>query len=406
MTTVRTKTQILATLAQAADWLALGVAVSLPWSTTATSILIALWLAVALPTFDIATVRRELATAAGGLPVLLWALGAVGMLWADAPWHDRLGGLGGFNKLLVIPLLLAHFRRSERGVYVLQGFLVSVVVLLLLAWALVLFPNLPWRGGERGIPVRDYIIQSTEFLICAFVLLDFAFGRARASRWSSVAGMVALVSLFFANIVFVAIGRTALLVIPVLALLLGWRQSGSKGLFCACLVGLIVGGTAWFASPYLRGRLNVSLTDFGSYLANDAPNSTGLHLEFLRKAVSFVETAPVFGHGTGSIPTQFRNASINQTGASAVATDNPHNQILAVAIQIGLVGAGVLLAMWIAHLLLFRGAGLTAWIGMVIVVQNIISSFVNSHLFDFLDGWLYVFGVGVVGGMMLREKAL
>ena len=77
-----------------ADWLAVGVAVSLPWSTSATGILIALWMVATLPTLDVASVRRELLTAAGGLPVLLWVLAAVGMLWADVSWAERIGSLG------------------------------------------------------------------------------------------------------------------------------------------------------------------------------------------------------------------------------------------------------------------------------------------------------------------------
>jgi O-antigen ligase len=54
---------------------------------------------------------------------------------------------------------------------------------------------------------------------------------------------------------------------------------------------------------------------------------------------------------------------------------------------------------------------LVAWIGTVVVVENVISSLVSSHLFDFMHGWLYVFGVGVAGGMMciaprrFREQA-
>jgi O-antigen ligase len=70
-----------------------------------------------------------------------------------------------------------------------------------------------------------------------------------------------------------------------------------------------------------------------------------------------------------------------------------------------LVGVAVLLAMWIAHLLLFvRGAGLTAWIGTIVVVQNVVASLFNSHLFDFTSGWLYAVGVGVAGGMVLRQR--
>jgi hypothetical protein len=124
----------------------------------------------------------------------------------------------------------------------------------------------------------------------------------------------------------------------------------------------------------------------------------------MRKAVSFVRTAPIIGHGTGSIGAQYRNAIVGKTGVEAHFSANPHNQILNVAIQLGLIGAVVMMAMWIAHFMLFRGSGLTAWIGIVIVTQNVVSSLVNSHLFDFTQSWLYVFGVGVAGGMALRER--
>jgi hypothetical protein len=40
----------------------------------------------------------------------------------------------------------------------------------------------------------------------------------------------------------------------------------------------------------------------------------------------------------------------------------------------------------------------------MVVVQNIFTSLFNSHLFDFHEGWMYVLGVGVAGGMMLCER--
>ena len=46
-------------------------------------------------------------------------------------------------------------------------------------------------------------------------------------------------------------------------------------------------------------------------------------------------------------------------------TTNPHSQVLTVAIQLGLLGALALIAMWIAHLALFRGGTLIAWFGLV-----------------------------------------
>jgi O-antigen ligase len=64
----------------------------------------------------------------------------------------------------------------------------------------------------------------------------------------------------------------------------------------------------------------------------------------------------------------------------------------------------LLYTMWLVHLLLFRGEGLATWIGLLVVVQNIFTSLFNSHLFDFHEGWMYVLGVGVAGGMTLAAK--
>src|SRR6187200_1243787 len=60
-----------------ADWVAIAVAASLPWSTSATSILIVLWLIVLLPSLEIVALRREFLSVAGGLPTILWLFAAV-----------------------------------------------------------------------------------------------------------------------------------------------------------------------------------------------------------------------------------------------------------------------------------------------------------------------------------------
>jgi O-antigen ligase len=391
-------------LTRLSDWLAVGAAASLPWSTSASGILIALWLAAVLPTLSVDGVRRELFTPAGGLPVLLCVLAAVGMVWADVTWSERLVGLRPFYRLLFIPLLLAHFRRSENGSRVFYGYLTGAFGVLVVSWALALVPGLTWRGWAFGVPTKDYIFQSESFAICALALVGRACENGRVGQWRSVLGLVALAALFLANIFFVATGRIILLVLPVLIVFVGWRQFSWKGLLAAGLVGVVVGVTGWFASPYLRTRLNDSVAEFQAYRTSDTLNSTALHLDFLRKSLTIVAAAPVIGHGTGSMAEQFRSVTSSQTGASSVVTQNPHNQILAVAIQLGFIGAGLLTAMWIAHLLLFRGAGLNALIGAIVVIENVVSSLFNSHLFDFTQGWLYVFGVGVAGGMVLRER--
>src|SRR5437660_2788304 len=242
-------------LVQIADGLATAVAVSLPWSTSATSILIALWLIALVPTLDASSVRREVLSAAGGLPLLLWALGAIGMLWADVSWSDRIAGLSGFHKLLFIPLLLAQFRRSGQARWAIIGFLVSSVVLLIVSWALVLTPGLTWRGKELGVPVKNYIIQSAIFAICAFGLIAQAAELWRTRRQLSLALLLLAVA-FVSNIVYVQTARTTLVVAAVILVLLGLRQFGWRGAVGAAMIGCVVAGMGWVSSPYLRDRVS------------------------------------------------------------------------------------------------------------------------------------------------------
>ena len=138
--------------ARLADGLAVALVVSLPWSTSATNILAALWLIALIPTIDPAALRRVMLTPAGGLPLLLVALAAAGMLWAfNVPMAERLDGLKGFYKLLAIPLLMLQFQRSERGAWVMYGFIASCAVLLLVSTCLsaVRLAELPWARDTR-----------------------------------------------------------------------------------------------------------------------------------------------------------------------------------------------------------------------------------------------------------------
>jgi O-antigen ligase len=387
-----------------ADWLALGVAMVLPWSTSLTSIFIIAWLIVVLPTLDVASIKRELATPAGGLPVLLWFLGLIGMLWADVDWIERYRGFDSFNRLLIIPLLLAQFRRSDNGIWVACGYIVSETAVLVLSYILILTPGLTWRGHVPGVPVHDDIYQGSAFLICAFGALGYAAYRSKTSLAVAV-GLIAVAALFIANFAFVVVSRIALVAAPILIVLFGWRLRRLKGVLAACCAALVLGSALWALSPSLRARLHASLDEIQRYRVSRDMTSIGLHAAFFKESIGIIATAPILGHGTGTITAQFRHATDDGRGADAVVTDNPHNQTFAVAIQIGIVGAFVLWAMWIAHLLLFRGEGLASWLGPVVVVENIVSSIAHSHLFDFANGWLYVFGVGVLGGMALRERA-
>jgi len=339
------------------------------------------------------------------LPTALFVLAALGMFWADVPIGERLEGLSGFRLVLFIPGLVVRFRYSPNAHWVLAGFLASATALLALSWVLFAFPGIPWHrpGMALDVPVKDRITQSGEFTVAIFALAALAANAWRAQRHWYAAFLIALALGFLANIVYVVTSRTALVTLPVLFVLFGLRQFGKKGVFALLVAGAALSVLAWGSSPYLRARVSSAVEEAQRYVGENADTSVGERLEFWRKSVAFIAAAPVIGRGTGSIRDMFSRAATGETGPASIASANPHNQIFAVAIQLGVVGVALLLAMWSVHLALFWRPGVAAWIGLVVVVQNVVSSMFNSHLFDFTQGLGYAWGVGVAGAVVLRQ---
>jgi O-antigen ligase len=388
-----------------ADWFAVAIAVALPWSTSAVSILLVLWAIVLIPTLDTEDVKREVLTPFGALPFLLFFLGAIGTVWAtDATWHERLNGLDGFVKPLVIPLLALQFSRSDKGQYVMLGFLSACLLLLIGSVVVAIWPTIPRGSNDFGVLVKAYIVQSIEFTICAAALLDAAARRAQAGKWLQTVGLALLGAAFLADVLFVATGRTALVVIAALVILCGIFRAGWKGAIAAALIGSVVASLVWTTSPYLRKRVTSLYPETLSFLKHDTVTSAGERIAFWEKSVRFIEAAPLLGNGTGSINGLFAKAAAGQKGALGELSTNPHNQTFAVGIQIGLVGIGLLWLMWIAQFVRFWQPGLLAWIGLVVVAQNIVGSLFNSFIFDFTEGWIYAFGVGVMAGIVRRSS--
>jgi O-antigen ligase len=207
---------------------------------------------------------------------------------------------------------------------------------------------------------------------------------------------------------FVIVSRTALVTMPLMlaaVAALHLKRRTSAVMFSAFAV---LAAVSFAASPPLRKTIDRFVSDYREYRDSNAPTSIGLRLEFWRKSLQFVGEAPIVGHGTGSTRMLFERAVAKgdpQTSASANVIANPHNQTLGVAVQWGVLGVVVLWAMWISHFRLFRGEGMVAAIGLLVVVQNILTSLFNSHIFDFHEGWMYVLGVGVAGGMAMRRQA-
>lgn len=392
-----------------ADTFAVLTALSLPWSTSLVGIFSACWFGSAALTLDYPVYFRSLKQPICALPLALFALAAIGTLWSEGTWDARLHALSPAIKLLFLPVLFHYFERSSRGMWVFVAFLVSCTLLMMMSWLVLFEPSLALKQDdpERGIFVKNHIAQGQEFALCAVALAYPIYQLFRENKVRLALLLCAVVLGLLANMAFVVVSRTAIVTMPIMlavfaALHLRWRTSVM--IFAAVI---LLAGLSWVASSQLRNTIDSFVRDYKEYKETNRATSIGLRLEFWQKSIGFIMEKPLAGHGTGSARMLFERVAVGpEMSASGRVIDNPHNQTLNVAVQWGVIGFALLWAMWLAHLRLFRGEGLVAWIGLLVVVQNIFTSLFNSHIFDFHEGWMYVLGVGVAGGMVLKQRAL
>ena len=390
------------------DAFAILTAASLPWSTSLPAIFAAAMLVAMLPFLDVRALLASLKRPICAVPIAFFLLAVAGTLWSDAPWGVRLYAVGPTVKLLMLPVLLFHFERSERGLFVFTAFLISCTLLAIMSWIVAFDPGLslkPAAEVTRGIFVKNYIDQSQEFTLCAVALAYPVITLLRAGKTRLALLLCAIALGFVLTMTFVIVSRTALVTMPIMLAVFGLMHLNRRTNLLILCAAVIVAAIAWAASPQLQRTVTTFARDYQLYREQGTSTSIGERLEFWRKSLGFFADAPIIGHGTGATHHLFEQAAIGPTAlASARVVSNPHNQTLNAAVQWGVIGIAVLYAMWLLHLLLFRGADLSSWIGLLVVVQNIFTSLFNSHLFDFHEGWMYVLGVGVAGGMVLKAR--
>ncbi len=305
------------------------------------------------------------------------------------------------TKLVAIPLLIYHFERSEGGMKVLLAFLASCTILLALSWLNWFEPRTILLSVRTvGVPVKNWITQGVEFTLCIFGATALAATMWRDRRPYLALGFLALALAFLLNLAFVASSRTSLISLPILLLISTVRYLDWRRALLLYLAAFAVAILTWCLASNLRLRIESLQQQYTS--TNGQPTSVGIRLLYWSKALTFIRTAPLAGHGTGSIRTMFERDAAGKTVVDEQIVANPHNQSLYFGIEWGLIGVVLLYWMCIVHFMTFTGARWISWLGMIVVSQNIFDSLFNSHISDYVEGWIYVLGVGTAGGMISK----
>jgi hypothetical protein len=254
------------------DLLTVFVAILLPWSTSGVAIAGVLWIIALIPTIEVRAFVRSLMRPVCALPIAFFVLALAGTLWSDASWGARLYAVSPTAKLLMLPLLLYHFERSPRGVWVFVAFLASCTLLMAVSWIVAFEPNLTLKpqGEARGIFVKNYIDQSQEFALCAVALAYPIMTFLRTNRIRLAALLTAIALSFLANMMFVVISRTALVTMPIMLAVFALLHLKLRTTLVAFCAAALLAAAVWYASADLRTTTLKFFADYQQTTARPA----------------------------------------------------------------------------------------------------------------------------------------
>ena len=387
---------------------ALGI--SIPISAALDNVLLALillsWLAAG-------NYRKKLASAFHSRVVIaafaLFCLLAAGLIYSSGNTGDGPKMLGKYIDLAFVPIFVSLFRdeRVRRRAWLAFAFALALtLVLSCLAWAGLIAHNF-LVIGDRSNPVvfKQYLTQS---VMMAFGALLFAqLARTAQSVWHRY-GWWMLAVLAFANVALMLQGRTGQLILVALLLYFAYSVWQRRGVIAATLGVLAAIGMVSLGTGEVSGRYSQALDEWKNWQPAQAAqtfDSIGMRLEFYRNSLEITREHPLIGTGTGSFSKVYAD---HVAGTAMAPTENPHNEYLNIAIQLGVIGVLVLLYMFYCE---WRYAAMLPeayerHLARGLVITFAIGCLFNSLLMDHAEGLWFAWTTGLLfAGLTLPQKS-
>ncbi len=394
------------------QWLVLLLAVTIPTTTSGTSIVVALLTLI----FLISGQWRQKYQLLRQYPVVVIALLLLGCLllgisYSSAPWHDIVGRLGKYRRLLFIPILIPIFNQGHMRQKALNVFIGVMMIILFLTY-LKFYGYLSLNLTPKPSPTTIFYYHTFNSVTYSFLFFIFGCYAFQYPKHRMVL-CIAMITIAW-YLLEVCTGRTGLLTFFGLIVLLMWRlyQQNRKAC-CIALLGLIatlvllvsipnnltreIAGTRYAANTYIQKHGK----QFDPYLKK------GTRLEFYSTSWLMLRDHPGFMHwlvglGTGSFKSAYAACyhKYQQALHLNCITDNPHDQFIELFVEIGLAGVILLL-------LLYRAIGvysvnaltLSRYLGQGLMLVLIIDSLFNVPLMEHADSIFYAYFIAMFAGV-------
>lgn len=200
------------------------------------------------------------------------------------------------------------------------------------------------------------------------------------NRWLRIAGLLYIA----VALLFLAKTRTgSLIFIFGCALVILRYLTFSLRSALLAIGAVVVFGIAWQTANVFRERLVGTITDVKAFSEGGKVSADGVRLEMYRITTDIIKERPIGGHGVGTWVIKYPQRA---QGLMSESMATPHNDYLLYAAEIGLIGVGALLWIWIAQLIVAvriggaQGVRLFT-IGIAIMFGGLVNAILRDALF-------------------------
>lgn len=320
----------------------------------------------------------------------LWLFGLflLGVFYSQADIAYALHQLSKYRELILLPIAVSIFSQAEVRQRAYYAFLIAIGVAVLVSFSM----RLGWlpvyeSPGEEYAPFRGRISYGFYLAFAIYLMLHHALraeGMKKRLLWSGFAALSAF------DLLFLISGRTGHFVLVALIglLLIQQRELVKKYWLVILLVLAALTSIVVLTSPAINSRSG----DMEIAMNKPEESSIGLRLIFWQTSLRIIADHPLLGAGTGS----FAQESAKHAGDHpSLVMDNPHNEYLLIASQLGLVG--LLGFIWLFYTQLKVSMQLPPLYGVAaqgLVVAFAVGCLFNSFLRD--EGHFFAIYAGVL----------
>lgn len=316
--------------------------------------------------------------------LVFFAMFLLGLFYTSASFSDAMHTLGKYEKFFFAIFLFPILADSKVRKYAIYTFLSAVMITLVLSF-LKFFANVGFLDKpaiDSGV-FKDYIATGFLMAFSAYCFGMLWFNEVKP-RW--LFAVLFLLCIF--DVFFISQGRTAYVVSSALLFLLFWQHLKWKGIVYAALISLLLMAGAMHFSHNFQDRIQRISGDISHFQKGDVNTSVGLRTEFVKNSLKLVATHPWFGTGTGSFKSDYAKIGMDPQ----LATSNPHNEYMNIAVQFGLFGVIILFLLFYCHWRYsYKLPRDMRYFAQAVLLSIAIGCCANSWLMDFFQGYFYVY---------------